>query len=466
MASVELLPKALSARLEEAVGARIVDVQPRGGGGASRSGAELTLAYPDGRTTKTYLSYRQEPATAAADAGSGLGSELAFRREVSILRGLSSELASSGVRAPGFLASEQEYRAILTAFTEGEPNYNKLKDDADRRAVGYDFMAQLAALHAIDLPKHPMDGFSELRPAGVNIRSRLAELRKTKLGARPDPLLLLAINWLEANVPPEPERLVVLHGDAGPANFLFADGKVTALLDWELAHYGDPMADLAMVCIRNLFQPFIPLKDAFAAYEAAGGAPVDLDRVRYYRLFFQTQFASPPDALNNLDAPPPPAFGSSLMYATIHMRVLAEALAEAAQIPLAPVVMPQAPLGEHHRSFMLALDDLKDVITPRLTDTQASAKSKALARLVKWWRDLERWGPAVEAQERAELSAALGEPVESAKAGRALLVQQIADGAIDVAAALQLCRARTWRDAQIFADGLGGLANTGFAPLD
>src|SRR5690606_721624 len=149
---------------------------------------------------------------------------------------------------------------------------------------------------------------------------------------------------------------------------------------------------------------------------------VNLDRVRYYRLFFQTQFASPPEALNDLNAPPPPAFGSSLMYSTIHMRVLAEALAEAAQIPLDPVVMPEAPLGAHHRSFMLALDDLKDVITPRLTDTQASAKSKALARLVKWWRDLERWGPSVEAQERAELSAALGVAVPSAAEGRDLLV--------------------------------------------
>src|SRR5690606_4628725 len=116
-----------------------------------------------------------------------------------------------------------------------------------------------------------------------------------------------------------------------------------AVLDWELAHYGDPAADLAMVCIRNLIQPFVPLKEAFGAYVAAGGAPVDLDRVRYYRLYFQTQFAHPPEALNDMSATAaPPAFGSSLMYGTMHMRVLSEALAEAAHIQLQPVTMPDA----------------------------------------------------------------------------------------------------------------------------
>jgi prepilin-type processing-associated H-X9-DG protein len=323
-----------------------------------------------------------------------------------------------------------------------------------------------AALHAIDVTQHPMDGFDELRPPSENIRARLAELRATKLGANPDPLLLLAVNWLEANIPPDPDRVVLLHGDAGPANFLFADGKVTSMLDWELAHYGDPAADLAMICIRNLFQPFIPLKAAFAAYEKASGSPVDLDRVRYYRVYFQTQFAHAPDALNDLNAPPPPAFGSSLMYATIHMRVLSEALAEAGHIALQPVVMPEAPLGEHHRSFMLALDDLKDVIVPRLADGQAQAKAKALARLVKWWRDLERWGPGVEAQERAELSAALGVAAPSAKEGRALLTQRIAAGTIDTAVALQLCHARTVRAGLVFADAMGALAESRFPPLD
>src|SRR5690606_22912192 len=122
--------------------------------------------------------------------------------------------------------------------------------------------------------------------------------------------------------------------------------------------------------------------------------------------------------------------------------------------------------GDHYRSFMIALDDLKDVIVPRLADGQAQAKAKALARLVKWWRDLERWGPAVEAQERAELSAALGTPVASAKEGRALLIQRIGAGTVDIGAALQLCHARTYRATRVFADGMGALADTRFAPID
>src|SRR5690606_28804563 len=92
MASDDLLPTVLKQRLEEATGARIAHIVPRGGGGASRSGAEVTLAYPDGRERRTYLSYRQTPSDPKTEGGSGLGSDLAFRREVSILSGLSNAL--------------------------------------------------------------------------------------------------------------------------------------------------------------------------------------------------------------------------------------------------------------------------------------------------------------------------------------------------------------------------------------
>ncbi|WP_260583829.1 hypothetical protein [Sphingopyxis sp. PET50] len=105
------------------------------------------------------------------------------------------------------------------------------------------------------------------------------------------------------------------------------------MLDWELVHYGDPMADLAMLCLRMLFQGFVPLPQAFAAYEAAGGHPVDLARLRYWRLLFQTGFARR-SRYDDPDAPPPPNLGMNLVYSTIHRRVLSEALADAAGVRL------------------------------------------------------------------------------------------------------------------------------------
>src|SRR3546814_13877110 len=112
---------------------------------------------------------------------------------------------------------------------------------------------------------------------------------------------------------------VIVHGDAGPGNFLYEGSRVTARLDWELVHYGDPMADLALLCLRMLFQDFVPLPQAFAAYEAAGGHRIDLARLRYWRLLFQTAFARR-SRYDDPDAPPPPNPGMNLVSSTIHPR--------------------------------------------------------------------------------------------------------------------------------------------------
>ncbi|MGQ2932409.1 MAG: hypothetical protein ACT6Q3_18185, partial [Sphingopyxis sp.] len=53
----DLLPPGLAAAVENASGARVVAVRPRGGGGASREGAELDLQWPDRRTASAYMNY-------------------------------------------------------------------------------------------------------------------------------------------------------------------------------------------------------------------------------------------------------------------------------------------------------------------------------------------------------------------------------------------------------------------------
>ena len=56
------------------------------------------------------------------------------------------------------------------------------------------------------------------------------------------PLLEEARTWLHLHAPPL-ARLAVVHGDAGPGNFVHADGAVVAITDWEFAHLGDPAED-------------------------------------------------------------------------------------------------------------------------------------------------------------------------------------------------------------------------------
>lgn len=454
--ATDLLPEGLAAAIETVTGARITAVKMRGGGGASREGAELDLAMPEGRSVRAYMNFDVHKA--------GAGDDAAFLREAAILRALSGPLADSGVRAAPFIAAIPDKRALIGGFIAGEANYNKLSPGPERSAVARDFMGQLARLHAIDVAKTPVDGMGPIEHPRALIERRIAALREGNSGTAWDPLIHLAIDWLAENIPPDLPTPVIVHGDAGPANFLYADGQVTALLDWELVHYGDPMADLAMLCLRMLFQPFVPLPEAFAYYAEAGGQPLDRARVRYWRLLFQTGFARR-SRLDDPAAPPPPNLGMNMVYSTIHRRVLAEALAEAAGIALDKVSLPDLPKGPHARSFALALNDLRDAIVPRLSDQQAAVKAKGLARLVKYWRDCERYGPALDESERVGISAALDRDFTDNASAWAALCAAVEASTLPRETAIRLCHGHVAREALLMADAMGSLAHTQFAPL-
>lgn len=455
-ALLALLPPGLGEAVEAATGMVIAGVRPRGGGGASREGAELDLRDTEGVLHRTYMNYDVHKA--------GAGDDAAFLREAAVIRALSGPLAGTGVRVAKFHAALPDQRALLGGYVAGEANYNKLQGDDARLEVAADFADQLARLHRIDVRQTPVEGMGAIGPTSELIERRIAWLREANAGARWDPLIHIALDWLEANIPADLPAPVIVHGDAGPANFLYADGKVTALLDWELVHYGDPMADLAMIAIRNLFQPFAPLPQVFAAYAAAGGHPVDLARVRYWRLLFQTQFARRA-RLDDPDAPPPPNLGMNMVYSTIHRRVLSEALAEVAGVPIAPPTLPEVPTGPRERSFGIALDDLRDSIVPRLADQQSSVKAKGLARLVKWWRDIERYEPAMLAEEKAEIETALGGSFAGHAEAWASACERMRGGSLPLETAIRLVNARVTREALLMADAMGGLAATGFKPL-
>jgi aminoglycoside phosphotransferase (APT) family kinase protein len=78
------------------------------------------------------------------------------------------------------------------------------------------------------------------------------------------------------------EGLVVLvQGVTGPGNFMYAGGRVVAVVDWELAHLGDPMDDIAWLTLRATQEPFPDLPARVGEYEALSGHAIDEPRVRY-----------------------------------------------------------------------------------------------------------------------------------------------------------------------------------------
>ncbi len=103
-----------------------------------------------------------------------------------------------------------------------------------------------------------------------------------------DPLLRAAIAWLQARAP-ETTPLALVHGDF-KANNLVWDGRDRfAMIDWELAHIGDPLEDVAWAMLwttpHDLVGGMLDETRFLSAYAAATGIPVDRDRLDFWRLF-------------------------------------------------------------------------------------------------------------------------------------------------------------------------------------
>lgn len=135
-------------------------------------------------------------------------------------------------------------------------------------------------------------------PAGLKLKvsdaagelERYEEVYRASGAERP--ILELAFQYLKAHLP-EPVTPVLLHGDFRNGNIMFDPEKgVVAVLDWELAHLGDPAEDMGWICTNSwrFGRPDRPVggfgdyADLLAGYVAAGGQPIELSRVRFWQM--------------------------------------------------------------------------------------------------------------------------------------------------------------------------------------
>ncbi|MCC7365502.1 MAG: phosphotransferase family protein [Dehalococcoidia bacterium] len=152
----------------------------------------------------------------------------------------------------------------------------------------------LARIHAIDGSKYPQ--LAELpRPepgAGPGEAALDGALQGFRLASRdPHPVFELAFRWLAQNMPPAIEPTFV-HGDFRLGNLIFGEDGLRAVIDWELAHFGDPLEDLAWVMMRSWrFGGPKPVagvgerEDFVRAYEAESGRTVDRTTLRWWEIF-------------------------------------------------------------------------------------------------------------------------------------------------------------------------------------
>ncbi len=145
----------------------------------------------------------------------------------------------------------------------------------------------LARIHAIPTATLPVLPLS-------SARRELEELQEIyRQDGQPRPVFEFALRWLQNRAPGDPVKTCLVHGDFRNGNLIVGPDGIRAVLDWELATFGDPMRDLGWICTPSwrfgaIDKPvggFGTREDLMAGYEAGGGAPISLEALAYWEIF-------------------------------------------------------------------------------------------------------------------------------------------------------------------------------------
>lgn len=420
----------------------------REAGGRSRETYAVDVRTPDGGLLELVL--RQ-------DTGGGpmSGTELTLERESLVYRALEGR----GLPVPRCYGVFPGADAVLMERAHGTSEF--AGDDAERDAVTAHFMEILAALHRIDpftlelpFPRPATPEEHALLDLDLWERTFVNHVH------RPDPLIRFAIGWLRRHAPASVERTVLVHGDTGTGNFLFENGRVTAVLDWEFAHFGDPMDDLAWCCVHDYIQPFSALGAHFEHYAKHAGGQLDRGRLLYYLVFVNLRCAIACRV----------ALGSqsrSMDRATyfwareLFARMMCMALSALTDVPLALPPLPEPdPPTARSALFDTVIGDLTETVLPAVTNPHAARRAQGMMAILLHLQSAERLGRALEEEELDDMASALGARPATVEEGLAAIDKLVADAGPDRDAELLAYLARSSaRTMALWAPALGPLAS-------
>ena len=455
------LPDDLVSWIEEISGGRVV-LADRMPGGARKEAWFIDVADAGDAVTPLFLRYDRSDPERTKDPWT-------LHREATVYLALQD----GPVPVPRVLGVHPVHQAMLSERVEGGNWFSRIADPAEQEATAQDFMTKLAALHALDAAALDLPAFPRV---GSTAEAVLAELDEWEdvLAARlgtPDPALLFSLRWLRNHIPPYDGPPVLVQGDTGPGNFMYLGGRVTAVVDWELAHLGDPMDDIAWLSLRATQEPFTDFPTRLREYEALSGNVVEETRIRYYQVMAETKLQvmghrGPEDGDRRSDGGGGSDVGNGFIYQVLHRRLWLEALAAANGLELTPAETPQArELHDSDWMYDAVLTQLREVIVPRTTDPLAQARGKGVARMVKYLARVDTYGPSYEECELQDLEKLLGGRPDSVRAGRVDAAAAVAAGGVSEEDYILMLWRRVARETELARPSMGALADRHWPPL-
>jgi aminoglycoside phosphotransferase (APT) family kinase protein len=255
-------------------------------GGASQETYRIVFATQDGEERRLALR-RAAGGVEREGPGPGLSNEarlMRVAREAGVPEPeVHHVLEPEDGLGPGFLMEWLEGEALGARIVRA-PELEEVRPRLARQCGEI-----LARIHTIDLEKSGLaDVLATVTPEQY--------VRQTWEGYRafasPQPMIDYTARWLLDHLPADAE-LRLVHNDFRNGNLLIAQGGVRAVLDWELAHIGDPMRDLGWLCTNSwrFGRRELPVggfgerSDLFRGYEAVSGRPIEPDHVKFWEVF-------------------------------------------------------------------------------------------------------------------------------------------------------------------------------------
>jgi aminoglycoside phosphotransferase (APT) family kinase protein len=195
----------------------------------------------------------------------------------------------AGIQAPEPLWAECDASALGTPFivVRRAPGSvaiaQDFSDPAIRRLFAERLVQGLLQIHGVPLAELDFTPRTQGATIPEHVRGHIAWLYDFWLRKRVEPSLNVDIMfaWLHANIPDDnglPPTLI--HGDYGFHNLIVNHGELSAILDWEFAHVGDPAEDVNYC--RQFVEQHMPWPEFLAIYHRMGGRPYSEQQDRFY----------------------------------------------------------------------------------------------------------------------------------------------------------------------------------------
>lgn len=272
-------------------------------------------------------------------------------------------LHEHGVRTARVYGWIPELPAYVMDRVPGRPDFEGCPAE-ERDAVVDDYLGLLVRLHSLPVEPFVAAGITRADDPDASGEVGIARYEEVYRQQKnhPDPFMEFCLGWLHRHPTHSHGRETPVVWDSG--QFHHADGAVTAVLDVELGHLGDPMMDLAGWRMRDSIIGYGDFDRLYGRYEELGGGPVDLDAVRRHHVAFtltnQLVFSA---ALH--DPPPGSDLMTNLQWCRETNLYATEALAEILDLELPGVDTPEprrslaAPAHQHQVALLrsTAVDD-------------------------------------------------------------------------------------------------------------